>query len=336
MSCKRLLFALLIATSLLLEVQQACEYLQSGTSTTFNIGYPGPIKELIWRRKSEMIFRMKGGKQVEGQVLEIIGGSLKLSNLTASHDGTYEGEAFGNDGKSHKSEKRTICVMDKVTKPKVLVNCTGPTLTCSGVTLSPTLTFTWQQNRKEVPGTARTLGPKLKQPSRYSCTAKNQVSKETSAEIEVDCRGNNPGQSLWTLPGFEFWTTVLILAGGGTLLLVLFVVIVVCICRRQRHELNLQREEEELRLANLTHCQQPHPPGHHSRQAPPPKGHPGQHGNMHSEDQPPALPKPRGHNRPRPRPPHPQGPPPGPGASAPTAQAQEGATPRKGPRPQRS
>ncbi|XP_035267110.1 T-cell surface antigen CD2-like [Anguilla anguilla] len=325
--------------SLTLGEKKNCDYYPLGGSVNFKLEYQGLSKDenLIWRKDEEIIFERKRGNIKPGKETDITpGGDLKLNNLQASHDGKYQGQVFDNQGKSHKNSAKKICVIERVTKPTVQLDCKTTTLTCK-VERNPTdLTFSWQGDKNKLPHDSSKIQFKSGQPRKYSCSVKNPVSNATSDEIEINCEDKKSADKVTFLgTGFDFWLEILILAGGGILLVILVVVVVVCVCRRRRHRLQLLRDEEEFRLTNLTHSQQPHSHGHHSHQAPPQKTqappqmtHAGQYGHPHSDAHPPALPKPRGQSRPRPA--HPPGP----------AHGQEDLPPRpkprKGPRPPRS
>ncbi|KAJ8247197.1 hypothetical protein GJAV_G00259850 [Gymnothorax javanicus] len=304
--------------------QDDCVYKPAGGDTTIQLGHPNvKIDDLRWSKDEIPIFKRRKGKISLGKEADVtLDGSLLLKHLNASHSGIYEGQVYDKDGKSYKSPRQRICVKERVAKPTVFVDCEKRTLTCQ---LEPDSKpgFSWMQNGKilsrETSNTIKII-PEQKKPSKYSCTVKNEVSKETSKEIDISCKGVSSGTSAWSFWDFDSLPTILILAGGGTLLLILVVVIVGCICRKRRHDRKLQRDEEELRLANLMHSQQPHPPAHHTHQAPPTKTHAGQCGYPQHEEQPPALPKPRTQNRPRPS--HPTCP----------ATGQEHAPPRPKPR----
>ncbi|KAJ8332286.1 hypothetical protein SKAU_G00427120 [Synaphobranchus kaupii] len=324
MSSKNIILILLLITfaTVKLGEQADCDYQARGGSITFKLDYNGPPKDhsktLTWKKNGQTIFERKKNTLRTGKESDITSdGSLLLKDLKASDNGEYLGETFNSAGKSHKSKEKKICVIERVTKPTVHLDCEKNTLTCH-IESKTQVKISWKENKNVLQ--SKTRNTILFEPEKkYSCTIKNDVSEETSNEIEINCsdRTLGPGKTLF---GLDFWIMILILAVGGSLLLILVLVTVVCICRRRRHKQTLVRDEEELRLANLTHSPQPHPPGHHHHQAPPPKSHSG--------DQPPALPKPRGHNRPRA--PHPAGP----------AQGQEHLPPRpkprKGPRPPRS
>lgn len=92
-----------------------CEYKRYGDSIIVNLKYSGQKREIIWRKDGKVIFEKKKEEIRTGVNTDITSdGSLELKGLTASNDGTYEGEAFDQNGVSHPSETKTICVIGKL------------------------------------------------------------------------------------------------------------------------------------------------------------------------------------------------------------------------------
>ena len=95
-------------------MQAVCK--EAGTGIVIDLGFPKEKIELLWTKNKVKIFHMKAG-QIRIEISSITeDGSLELKNLKAADDGTYEGEAFDIQGRSHKSKAITICVIGEYTR----------------------------------------------------------------------------------------------------------------------------------------------------------------------------------------------------------------------------
>ncbi|KAG7463638.1 hypothetical protein MATL_G00178810 [Megalops atlanticus] len=306
MSWRKISFILFLCSFAPVKLNDPCKL--EGEPETITLGYKGLTEKhhLIWKHNGKTIFERRKGKIKPGQESDIsTDGSLKLKNLKISQEGDYKGEVFDEDGKSITITTKRVCVAERLSMPQVVFDCNKSIVKCT-VKKSTNITIEWKINDKIQSGQDKEeiqFDPKkIKSSDVYSCTVKNRASKATTNEATT-CTGTTP-EGKANIPeklfGLDFWLMVGILAAGGSLLLTLVTVLMICVCRRRRQGEKRLRDEEELRLANLT---QQHPPAHHGHPAHP-KGHPGHYAHPHSVGQgqgnAPALPKPRAQSRPRP------------------------------------
>ncbi|XP_067260375.1 T-cell surface antigen CD2 [Chanodichthys erythropterus] len=259
MSCQHnLLFLLLCGFAALSVSVKICEKeLLVETSciiklTSENNGKPAEIKwthdrngKILAWRDGDIKTKVKGVSKEED-------GSLRIESVSLKDTGTYTYIVSSSDGTEIGKGNWEIKVYEKAPKPVVKIeNCnTTATLTCNTGNRKD-LTVSWFEEDKPILKDKNTLlltPTQLQGNKRYSCEARNPVSKDKSESIPVSCAG--PG--LTKLFGFDFWLMVGILAGGGALLLLLICVLVICACRSCHQRTKRIQDEEEFRLADLT------------------------------------------------------------------------------------
>uniref|UniRef100_A0A667XE36 Ig-like domain-containing protein n=1 Tax=Myripristis murdjan TaxID=586833 RepID=A0A667XE36_9TELE len=107
------------------------------------------------------------------------------------------------------------------------------------------LTITWLQDEEPLKEAGPTLTrdpKKLTAESSFKCNISNRVSFEISQTVKKTCPvPEQPATKL--LFGFDFWTMVGILAGGGGLVLLLIIVTIVLCTRARRRRYNQLKAE---------------------------------------------------------------------------------------------
>ncbi|XP_076579925.1 T-cell surface antigen CD2-like isoform X2 [Chaetodon auriga] len=250
---------------------------------------PQNLNQLRWTHESTLIFYRRSDMILQGNAKDVLSnGSLRLTNLDKSKAGKYTPEVYTENGKAVPNLKSvTLCVFDRVPKPKVMFKCLPPSsvkFTCTAGQ-NQDLKFEWVQDNNildEVKG--RTLEKTIKDVGTHtiSCKVSNSVSFLISAPVQHNCV--QPGHDLPELiPGINSW--IIVGGGGGVVLLLIITVIVCCVCNRRKKRMHV-KDEEELRLG-WTNTNQQHPPQQHSHP-------PGQHHHHHHHQQQPA-----GHTGPR-------------------------------------
>ncbi|XP_066541936.1 myb-like protein X isoform X2 [Hoplias malabaricus] len=161
-------------------------YLQTGTDYTFQPKITGIAQNILWKFKDNKMVEYENSKpdwykdyKSRGK-LDIQSGDLTLKNLRKDDTGLYESE-IQVDGKLQYS-KHDIEVMDPVPKPYVscTLNDTAVNLLCS-VGSSVLAVFEWSgPNEFYHAGSSLTIPREQSPDTLYICTAKNNVSQNTT------------------------------------------------------------------------------------------------------------------------------------------------------------
>ncbi|XP_034406122.1 T-cell surface antigen CD2-like isoform X2 [Cyclopterus lumpus] len=273
--------------------KETCD-LYAATGADFTVPVVAAVHRmdtLIWKHDGELIFsRRKESTFLKGRKEDVSeDGSLKLTNVQKSHEGSYVSEVFDTDGKKKGPfEAKHLCVMHGVPTPSVTSTCNASskvTFTCKVTPKDKDLRFAWLQNDKVLEkekGPILTTSLDLVKTDPISCKVSNLASSVTSAPVTHDCKANTSFLPE-TLLGINTW--IFVGTGGGVVLVLIVVVVVCCVCTKRRKRLRL-KEEGELRLA-WTNDEEPHchPPGqhpHHLHQHPQqPAGHTGPRQHRH-------------------------------------------------------
>ncbi|KAL4608503.1 T-cell surface antigen CD2 [Arapaima gigas] len=192
---KMLIAAVLLAvTAAARESREACILKAVGDDATIplNFSHLAALDELIWKNDKMAVFRRKKNivtKLDRCNVME--DGSLKLLNLTLRDSGWYEAEVYGFSGTQLKRTRAQVCVLERVSRPWLNYTCDeNVVLTCVSGGPSRPVTFSWTQNGNAVEGEQ---GASIMLPGRsghgdvFSCTARNEVSAESSNTVSVVC-----------------------------------------------------------------------------------------------------------------------------------------------------
>ncbi|XP_034029767.1 T-cell surface antigen CD2-like isoform X2 [Thalassophryne amazonica] len=237
--------------------------------------------DLRWFHNNTRIFRRKGTNCYEFCSVKVDQkGSLILKKVETHHAGRYNSMVYTN-GVLQKPHTTTLCVLDRVPKPEVNVECATDSITFMCVsTQDQGVTYQWLQNDKGLKETSQTLKWKNKQATdSFKCKLSNPVSHEISAPVTPNCIKSVFPKTLF---GLSFWIMVGILAGGTAVVLVLIIIIIVC-CNRAKRKRQMQvKEEEELRLGWTQQHQHHHQHHHHQHQ------HQHNHPSHHQHQQQPA------------------------------------------------
>ncbi|XP_042602197.1 hepatocyte cell adhesion molecule-like [Cyprinus carpio] len=253
MSCKYSLLFLLFSGFAVLSVStKTCE---KGTSCTIKLPTQNIPNEITWTHLSggDLISRKNGKIKIntlKGTIEE--DGSLTFKSVSLKNTGKYKYSFYASDG-TETSGQVEMKVYANLPKPTVMFHCQpngSAHLTC-GIPYSDDLTISWYNGKQIINDTSEKqlfLTPAQKQENKlYSCHAKNPISEEQSESITLSCPAGE-GSGARKLFGFDFWTLVSILSGGGALLLLLICVLVICVCRSCSQQKKHQQDEEELRL----------------------------------------------------------------------------------------
>ncbi|XP_077423324.1 uncharacterized protein LOC144053112 isoform X2 [Vanacampus margaritifer] len=236
------------------------------------------VETLRWTHNKTKIFHRKPDKLIKGKQDDVYeNGSLKLTNLKRSSEGTYFPEVHDTKGKSMLNGKRLyLCVLDPVSRPGLKVECFLPNVkfTCMPGQMANT-TVKWFQNNEllahENDLTVLRVAEKVTHDS-FTCAVSNQVSSMSSGSVKQNCVDSK-------LFGLDFRIMVSILAGMGGVALLLIVILIVCCVRAMREKHKRVQEEDELRLGwtnpegRRPQCNHPTNRHHHSHGQTGPRQH---------------------------------------------------------------
>ncbi|KAL7369844.1 hypothetical protein ABVT39_010238 [Epinephelus coioides] len=232
-------------------------------------------ERLTWKHNDVTIIdRRKDNKIITGN-REYLDekGSLKLKNLNKNHSGLYTPEVFDTNGrKLSKLNAINLCVLDRVPKPTVTMDCPKPNdvrFICRVQTQVKDLQYEWLQNnnvmdKNKYSKNTLTQVAKAVEKDSFTCNASNKVSSMVSEAVVQTCFKPDP---IFPEKLFGINTWIFVGAGGGIVVVLIIVVIVCCIRTKRRKRMQL-KEEGELPLAwtNEQHHQHSHPPDQHQRQ----------------------------------------------------------------------
>uniref|UniRef100_A0A3Q1AYB0 Ig-like domain-containing protein n=1 Tax=Amphiprion ocellaris TaxID=80972 RepID=A0A3Q1AYB0_AMPOC len=182
-----------------------------------------------WTHNSTLIFYREQGKVSVGKPQDISAtGSLFLKNLLFSSAGTYQAEVLYPNGTLAKMWTGRLCMMDKVSKPRLSYVCdfkfNAVNLNCD-VVKPQGLVFSWTLDGKTLTSETRpTLSislTQLKGEGSFTCTAANKASKEISDIVRPTCKSPPPPPPPPPPPMLCFTrqTVVAALAGAAALIL---------------------------------------------------------------------------------------------------------------------
>ncbi|KAI1903459.1 hypothetical protein AGOR_G00027410 [Albula goreensis] len=117
-------------------------------------------KSLNWKLNSETLFyrRNEQIKQTYNKVSNITlmnDGSLQLTNLQPQHNGTYNAEVHDPEGKLCCKITVVMCVIEKVSKPRLTYSCneTEVTFSCEAETSETSrMVLEWSRNGEKLKG----------------------------------------------------------------------------------------------------------------------------------------------------------------------------------------
>ncbi|XP_039988469.1 uncharacterized protein LOC120793003 [Xiphias gladius] len=236
------------------------QYATVGQSLTLSLDYKGLANThlLRWTHNNTIIFYKEQGKVSVGKTEDISAtGSLLLKNLQFSSAGTYEANVLHPNGTSAKTWSRRLCMMDKVSKPKLTYVCdfksSAVILNCN-VARPQGLVFSWTLDEKTLTSeTRQTLSISLAQSKgerSFICSVANKVSRERSDTVFPTCKSPSPSPP--PLLCFSSKIVVAVVAGGVSLILLfLIIIIILCCCHRRNKTQMRLREKRELRMLSL-------------------------------------------------------------------------------------
>ncbi|XP_034406113.1 T-cell surface antigen CD2-like isoform X1 [Cyclopterus lumpus] len=228
--------------------KETCD-LYAATGADFTVPVVAAVHRmdtLIWKHDGELIFsRRKESTFLKGRKEDVSeDGSLKLTNVQKSHEGSYVSEVFDTDGKKKGPfEAKHLCVMHGVPTPSVTSTCNASskvTFTCKVTPKDKDLRFAWLQNDKVLEkekGPILTTSLDLVKTDPISCKVSNLASSVTSAPVTHDCKANTSFLPE-TLLGINTW--IFVGTGGGVVLVLIVVVVVCCVCTKRRKRLRLK------------------------------------------------------------------------------------------------
>ncbi|KAM4553859.1 T-cell surface antigen CD2-like [Fundulus diaphanus] len=227
----------------------ACQiYAALGASVKLPLEYEGLTNSntLRWTHGNTTIFCRQQGKVTRGKPEDITTtGSIWLKSVKLQNQGTYRADVLHPNGTLAKTWTRQLCVLEKVSKPRLSFVCdtNAVNLVCH-VAKPQDLVFSWTLDKKTLlsetgQNLSRSLS-QLKEGNSFSCLVTNKVSTENSETVWPTCK----------VPTLCFKTkTVLgVLAGGIGLvaLLLLIIIILCCVNRRTKTKMKLSEKEEHI------------------------------------------------------------------------------------------
>ncbi|KAL3999475.1 casein kinase 1, epsilon [Sarotherodon galilaeus] len=219
----------------------------AATGSSFTVQLKHVLKDsdnLRWFQDENLIFYRRQKQVIAGKNDNVDStGSLKLTQLTKNKSGRYRPEVHREDGTSAGDLPSVrLCVLDRVQKPTVMMNCTGDkakvSFTCN---VGQNERVEWFKDDKKLPEKDKTLMRVAKDVvnAHFSCNISNHVSSEISLPVKQDCY--KP-----VFPETIFGISIWVLVGGGAgivLMLILIVIIYIIKIRRKKHvRLNDERE----------------------------------------------------------------------------------------------
>ncbi|XP_068595867.1 hepatic and glial cell adhesion molecule-like [Brachionichthys hirsutus] len=266
--------------------EDACElYAAVGQSLTLPFVYEelSSSHMLRWTHNSSIIFYRQQGRISAGKPTDINAtGSLLLKNLQFSSAGSYQANLLHPNGTLAKTWTGRLCLMDKVSKPKLTYNCdvksSAVNLNCY-VANPCGLVFSWELDGKTLTAETRQQPSislaQLKGERDLTCSVENKISKEKSDTVSPTC--NNPPPA--ALLCFASKSVLAVLVGGTGVILILLTAIIMLCCRYGCNKTQMgSRDNEELRVLSVGKQE----PEHISTE----------YETMHTTESPPLVPEP--------------------------------------------
>ncbi|KAM7002973.1 T-cell surface antigen CD2-like [Tautogolabrus adspersus] len=235
-------------------------YAAVGQSLSLPFIYEGLTSShvLRWTHNNNIIFYRQQGRVSVGKSGDITPtGSLILKNLQPLSAGLYQANVLHPNGTSAETWSSRLCMMDKVSKPKLTFSCdfksSAVNLNCD-VVKAQGLVFSWTLDEKTLTSeTRQTLSislAQLKGVRSFTCSVENKVSKEKSVIVRPTCK--TPPPSPPTLLCFKSSIVVAVLAAGaGLILLLLIIVVILCCCKKHNKTQVRTGGRGELRMLSL-------------------------------------------------------------------------------------
>ncbi|KAM4733335.1 T-cell surface antigen CD2-like [Anableps anableps] len=214
-------------------------YAAVGESVTLPFNYEGLAKShtLRWIHDTTIIFYRQQGRVTTGKPEDITTtGSMLLKSVKLQSAGSYQANALHPNGTLVKTWTGQLCVMEKVSKPRLSYSCDTNTVNLSCQVAKPQgLVFSWTIDKMTIPSeTRQTLSKSLsqiKEDNNFSCSVANKVSAESSETVRVTCKA--------PMLCFKIKTVLGVLAGGAGLIFLLLIIITV-LCCSYRHTKTMQ------------------------------------------------------------------------------------------------
>ncbi|XP_047240193.1 uncharacterized protein LOC124879574 [Girardinichthys multiradiatus] len=219
-------------------------YAAVGDSVTLAFNYEGLAKShtLRWTHGTIIIFLKQQGRVTIGKPEDITTtGSILLKSVKLQSEGTYRGDALHPNGTLAKTWTGQLCVMEKVSKPRLNYICDTNTVNLNCHVSKPQgLFFSWTLDKTTLSSeTRQTLSislSQLKEKSSFSCSVANKVSAESSETVQPICKAH----TLCFKPNIVLG----VLAGGAVLIFVLLIIITVLCCSYRRTKTKMQLSDK--------------------------------------------------------------------------------------------
>lgn len=214
---------------------------------------------LRWTHNNSIVFYRQHGRVSVGKSGDISAtGSLFLKNLQHSSAGFYQANVLHPNGTFAKTWSGRLCVMDKLSKPKLVYSCdfksSAVNLNCE-VAKPQSLMFSWTLDEKTLPSERKeTLSislAQLKGERSFTCSVENKVSKERSDIVRPVCKTPSPSSPATLC--FKSSVVVAILATVAGIILLLVIIIGVLCCTNKRNKTQMRPVDRgELRMLSLS------------------------------------------------------------------------------------
>ncbi|XP_013876268.1 uncharacterized protein si:dkey-11f4.20 [Austrofundulus limnaeus] len=227
-------------------------YAAVGESLTlpFAFGGLGNTHSLRWTHNKTIIFTKQKGRVTKGKPEDINAtGSILLKNVGFSSAGIYEANISHSNGTIVKAWMDRLCVMEKVSKPRLDHICDSSAVNFSCNVAKPQgLDFSWTLNKKTLLGetkqTLRISLSHLKEERTFACSVANKVSVESSETVRPACKA--------PLLCFKPQVVVAVLAGGaGLIFFLLIAVVALCCCVRRTKPQTNPRDKQEIKMLSV-------------------------------------------------------------------------------------
>ncbi|XP_034542691.1 uncharacterized protein LOC117815103 [Notolabrus celidotus] len=215
---------------------------------------------LRWTHNNSIVFYRQQGRVSVGKSGDITStGSLILKNLKHSSAGHYQVNVLHSNGTFAKTWSAQVCMMDKVSKPKLVYSCdfksSAVNFICE-VAKPQGLEFSWTLDEKTLMSERKqTLSislAQLKGERSFTCSVENKVSKERSDIVRPVCK-TPPTPSTPTVLCFKSNVVVAVLGAAAGLILLLVIIIVILCCFQKRNRTPTRPVDRgELRMLSLS------------------------------------------------------------------------------------
>lgn len=212
---------------------------------------------LRWTHGKTVIFYRHQGRVRVGKAEDFsANGSLMLRNLQFSSAGTYTATLLHPNGSLANTWTVELCVMNKVSKPKLTYSCDSKSpavnLVCE-IANPQDLVFSWTINGNTLTGEKKqTLSVSvadLRGEGSFMCSVANRVSQEKSDTVRPPCKRPPPSP---VVRCYDVKTIAGVLAGAaGVILFLLIVIMILCIKGRKKDGTEPQTGEK-LRMLSVS------------------------------------------------------------------------------------